>query len=173
MSIYRDPMLQGGVDLAKSGLKYGFRTLAVVTTVTLVITYFLHRSSYCISEGRFVSDKEMITVAVTDEIRYFNNPGHTVVSMKLVEKVIPFVGTEEFQKENPGCCKILTGDEEKTALHLYGFLDRLFGYYAVIVGLNYTAKYIDMEGIDRQLPVHSEVPVSSCGKIHLESLRGG
>ena len=165
----RDLFLQGGVYL----VRHSFRAFAVLMTIALALTYFLHRSSYCFSEGRFVSDQEMIYAAITDEIWRIGLPRTYVDLPDPGEQELPFAGVSNFEELNPGCCKILTGDEERTALHLYGFLDRLFGYYAVVVGLDYDVRYLDRHGFEHQRAAHSQVPVSSCGKVHLEALRGG
>lgn len=165
----RDLFLQGGIYL----VKHSFRALAVLVIIALALTYFLHRSSYCISEWRFVSDGEMIYAAVKDEMRPINRHAHYGTGRNPGEKYLPIKDTTQFELLNPGCCRILTGDEERTALHLYGFLDRVFGYYAVVVGLDYNVRYLDKQGIEHQRAAHSQVPVSSCGKVHLEALSGG
>ena len=165
----RDLFLQGGTYL----VKHGFRVLAAFVFMALALTYFLHRSSYCIAEGRFVSDQEMIYAAITDEIWSIGLPTTYVDLPDPGEKELPFAGVSNFEELNPGCCRILTGDEERTALHRYGFLNRLFGYYAVVVGLTYNVRYLDKQGIEHQRATHSQVAVSSCGKIELEAMRGG
>jgi hypothetical protein len=165
----RDLFLRSGHYLAR----HPFRTFAALVLMALSLTYFLHRSSYCFSGARFVSDQEMIYAAITDEIWGIGLPKTYVDLPDPGERELPFSGVSNFEELNPGCCKILTGDEERSALHLYGFLDRLFGYYAVVVGLDYNLRYLDKQGIEHLRVTHSEVAVSSCGKVHLEALRGG
>ena len=165
----RDLFLQGGTYL----VRHGFRVLVALVFVALVLTYFLHRSSYCFSEGHFVSDQEMINAAIADEIRGIGRLKTYVNLPDPGEQELPFAGVPNFKGLNPDCCRILTGDEERRALHLYGILDRVFGYYAVVVGLDYNLRYLDKQGIELQRATHSEVAVTSCGKIELEALRGG
>ena len=61
----------------------------------------------------------------------------------------------------------------KVRWQVYGFLDRLLGYHAVSVLINYNFRYIDDAGAERERFVETIVPLSSCGQVLLEPLRGG
>ena len=174
MSLNRDPILQGGVDLAKYGVKYTFITLAAVAGVALAVSYYLHRSSYCISEGRFVSDREMITAAIKNEVRTINAQANHGLGRNPGESYLPIRDTTQFELLNPNCCRILTGDEEKDALQPYGILEGVFGDYAVVVGIDHKIRYRDDKGFEQQRAVHSTISVSSCATVPLEVYgRGG
>ena len=165
----RDLFLQGGIYL----VRHSIRTVAALVLIALVLTYFLHQSSYCISEGRFVTDQEMINVAIKNEMRRINRHALYGTGRNPGEKYLPIKDTDHFERLNPECCRILTGDEEKEALHPYGILEGVFGYYAVVVGIDHKIRYLDDQGNELLRAVHSTVPVSSCGKIELEVYRGG
>ncbi len=165
----RDLFLQGGIYL----VRHSFRVLAVLVVIALALTYFLHRSSYCFSEGRFVSDGEMIFAAIKDEMRPINRHAHYGTGRNPGEKYLPIKDTTQFELLNPGCCRILSGDEESNALWPYSLLEEVFGYYAVVVGIDHKIRYLDERAVERMRPVYSTIPVSSCGKIEVEVYRGG
>jgi hypothetical protein len=165
----RDLFIRGGNYLAR----HPIRVLAALVIIALMLTYFLHRSSYCIAERRFVSDREMINAAIKDEMRPINGHALYGTGRNPGEKYLPIKDAEEFELLNPGCCRILTGDEESKALYFYSLLSGVLGYYAVVVGIDHKIRYLDEQGIGRARPVYSTVPVSSCGKVQLETYRGG
>ena len=146
--------------------------LALVPSL-FALTYFANRSAFCTSEWRFLNEQELIDAAIADEIE----PEHLESTFKSGTSIdgqyVAYQGVAEFKEHNPNCCRILTGDEERETLHMYGFISRLNGEYATGVHLNYNLKYIDSKGAGNKRPTQSTVPVSSCGLVVLEALRGG
>jgi hypothetical protein len=116
---------------------------AVILMVVLAVTAFfaLNLSGYCIQQGRYLSDEEMISVAVNRlyqshlaEHKYNEQQGAGLPRLKDYKSV------EHFLAENPNCCSFAETGRKGFLPYFYW---SWFGSYRTFVKLTYVAEESD------------------------------
>lgn len=146
-------------------LKHLKITIAVLALGALGIWGELRMSGYCFDEGRYLSDDELIRVAVSN--------GWASWSYSNFAEIPAEIGSEEhsrrfdsqvdkFIAENPKCCQLMIDDKEFLGEGWFGLSlwGRITGSQTHIVEIRYTGEKSGSR------PRHFYRTVGSCGKIY-------
>lgn len=121
---------------------------------------------YCFKEARFLSDREDFDAAISQIIErstaqlITTGPTSTVFSSV---QVIKYPSPEIFYRANPNCCRVIPhniGDDGPYT----SFSQRLFGYAARIVAINYVVDYVDAAGERKRAIKTEKFAVTNCGR---------
>ena len=121
---------------------------------------------YCFKEARFLSDREDFDAAISQIIErstaqlITTSPESTLFSSV---QVIKYPNRETFNRANPNCCRVVphnVGDDGPYT----SFSQRLFGYAARIVAINYVVDYIDAAGERKGATKTERFAVTNCGR---------
>jgi hypothetical protein len=120
--------------------------------------YALHRNSYCFAQKRFVPEAELVNAAIDEELNYLREgeamDGHEFVLFK---------DRDEFLRLNPGCCKIVSGDEEREPYQMHGRIEMVLGYYGAAIQLKYTLRTREADGSVVERKASPFIILDSCG----------
>lgn len=149
-------------------------TITAVVAVYLATSYFISRAVFCTTDFRFIDDVELVDIAIADEIHPRNATANIPVEDFADSKPLHFESIVDFKDNYRNCCQVLSDlKDERIATTKYGLLSRILGEHAATVRLKYNLQYVKQNGEQKELPVLSIVPLSSCGRILLEPIRGG
>ena len=109
----------------------------------------------CLEKGRALTDEEKIR-ALVKEI----NKRPMVPIDFISYKSIPSASVDEFLKENTNCCKVEYYNMESRSL------DKAIGAYAGHVTVNYTVRYLDENGVERQKLLTVTRTIENCGHVN-------
>lgn len=138
----------------------------VIAAGTLLIISNLSYDGFCFRDRRFLSEKEYFAAAIASmlkrETEQLVSYGPKKVRFSVVH-VVKYAGMDDFLQQNPDCCKVVphnTGD-----LGPYTSFDqRLFGYAAKIVSINYIIRYVDEIGDQKSVTKTEQLAVTNCGR---------
>jgi len=122
-------------------------------------------SGYCLSERRYVPDKEKIDTAMVWIFQHQKRLQFKQTADGKAEawylNLIPYESIDEFRRANPNCCSIgaRPGDDYTEPT----FVRRLFGLVSEIIVIDYLERYIDDQGNQRTQRVTRQVSVDVCG----------
>jgi hypothetical protein len=124
--------------------------------LAVLLTSGLNYSGFCISEGRYLTERELIEIGARDEFRFY--PPHNYVASDVeVRQPIAYGSFEDFVSRNPNCCSLTrTGrkDSVPTLSH------RILGHFATFVRVEYRVE----EGVpDVPETTVSYVAITNCG----------
>jgi hypothetical protein len=151
------------------------RTFVVAAALFLLIVLVgwwsgLNYAGYCHKESRFLSDQEMIDIAVAMALeRYpftvavYDGDGkeRKVIDVRAPQDAIRYSSAEEFWKENPSCCALADEVAGKLKMQL---IDRLTGSIATFVTVNIKIKYRNKSGEVVVEPLRTYSAISNCGQ---------
>jgi hypothetical protein len=133
-----------------------------------LVLYVGHRNQYCFSQWRFMSEAELVPLAIDDELRFLQRKkaiyGHVFVQFK---------DREEFLKLNPDCCKIVHGDEEITPYELSSWTSMTIGFYGSAIQLKYKLKTREVDGKIIERNASPFVILDACGGLREKAVRVG
>jgi hypothetical protein len=128
-------------------------TIIVAGLALLVAAYQLHRHQFCFAQFRYISDDEILVAAVQSRFlgsiqkHHFSDP----------EKILK---AEKILKDNPGCCKLLSGaNETKLLWEYYNLIDLISGEASRLVEI----KMPKLSSADKEDTIWHE-PISACGR---------
>jgi hypothetical protein len=104
-----------------------------VGLAVFVVIPVLNYSGFCLSEGRYLTERELIDIGARDEFRFYpphSYPGFTPE----VRKPIAYRSFEDFVSRNPGCCSLTRLGRKG---HAPTLLHRLLGHFATFVRVEY------------------------------------
>lgn len=147
--------------------------IAVLAAIILA-SGFLHLQGVCISEARVLSDEEKLRRIIENvnsrEIISVDikKPDESGTPRPYLEayKQVPYASVDEFLKQNPDCCKF--GNYEKlgnTPSSPSTWFSRFMGVYAGEAEINYTARYLDEHGAEKQTPYGGWRTIQNCGLV--------
>jgi hypothetical protein len=129
--------------------RYGVFAGAILVLCVVPFEY-LHVTGYCYRDMRYLSDKELISVAADAAVQ-------TNKAYAAFEKRIEYESATDLLAKNPSCCSV-TRDQNDTFLQ-GRTPDRIFGPYVLAVEVLYRAKQ------DGPKPFYSDVYyLSACGE---------
>jgi hypothetical protein len=129
--------------------------MAVVGLVVFVITRVLNLSGFCLSQGRFLTEREIIEIGASDYLRRYLPLNYE--KFEPTDRPVAFTSIDDFMSKNPDCCSVTpTGrdDGEPPLFH------RLSGRFAGFARIEYK--------LDEAVPGEPErrvvwVAVTNCG----------
>jgi len=143
-------------------------TTLVGAAALVAAIYALHRQSFCISEWRFITDKEKGNAGALWAFHSNNGMAESQLSVKPQA----YNSFQEFNDVNPNCCRVIAdevrwaGDRWETVQ--FGFFDYLFGLQVDALLVEYKERLVNERG-DQEVRTRAVVvPVSSCGKIVID-----
>lgn len=143
--------------------KRSFQVLLLLVLISPFVLGGLNYAGFCIPEGRFLSDEEKIRTAVgwvNGEHVYIQNNGE-----RKAYKSIPYNDVDDFLRQNPECCQVLTGKGRHPEDRPYpSIFARMGGIYTGDVNINYVANYMDDEGHKQSIKYRRRISLSNCGK---------
>jgi hypothetical protein len=145
-----------------TGYKFGLVTLAAIALAVGGI-YGLHRSAFCFSTFHFMSDEEILQIAVQSIVR--NSEGRMHDAQNRLVQQIPYKNVDELIQINQNCCNIISFHED----NYHTFLEFTLGYVGKTVSMNYKTRYIDQENVKHEFDSSDLIPISPCGEILLEN----
>ena len=144
----------------------GFFLLSIAVVISLIF------SGFCFSESRYVTDDEVIEIAVKDVIKTHDllNKKHfkkvdgqyVEVEGRYANKIVSYKDVDEFHRVNVDCCDIRSHTEKNN--YTAGLSTRLVGNFRSFVKVNYLIRYYDENGNVLSKPSSTYVAVTNCGK---------
>lgn len=104
-------------------------------------------NGYCFEQSRYLSDQELIDIAVSDLIAYLNDPESSFLRDSQ-ETVVRYSSLKEFHKQNSDCCSITRPaakyrpDFQSTPGNGVDFVSRSNTAHGVVRG-----KFLDIENV--------------------------
>jgi hypothetical protein len=140
----------------------------ILPLVALAAIYTLNRNRFCIPEGRFTPDSVFFDNAIAFELEYLQR------SQEIAQvKVLPYANKEEFLRENPDCCRILSGKEERFIFDEYGdIFSVLTGFYGAGVEMKFNLKIPEKDGSVFKLLTTVQKSMTPCGRQVLDEQGG-
>jgi hypothetical protein len=149
-------------------IKWVIAPVVVLSGTTFAI-YSLHTNGYCIFERRFVTQSEMIKIAVKSELFMLSqSQKFEDETLKQNDLVTHFSSVDDFLHRNPDCCSLVGNINN---YEIYGSYPLIVGHIANSVRLEYQFEYRNQQGILASRSHTQEIPISSCGKIAVELYR--
>jgi hypothetical protein len=132
----------------------------ILPLVALAALYTLNRNRFCIPEGRFTPDSVFFDNAIASELEFLQRRQEIAQV-----KVLPYASKEEFLRENPNCCRILSGKEELPAFRTFGGIFAvLVGDYSAAVELNYKLRIPQKDKSVFELLTTARRIMAPCGR---------
>ena len=117
----------------------------------LAVIQALNFSRFCYSKGEFMSDRELIDLAIGYELKIYE-------SVRIRNHYeIEYSSIADFMRKNPNCCAIRNWWGENRGEQ---FLGKIFGFYRSEVSMKFKL-YDDWEKPE----FFSDVYISECGEI--------
>lgn len=149
-----------------------WRYLIVLMAMILISGIYIGRmnyTGYCFAEGKYLTDKEKVRVAVADVMKLYPPPvirtsvGPSTWNVDVPEKPIYYRDVDEFLALNPSCCAIsyVRKELESTGPR---FSDKATGAMSSFVDMNYIVRYFDVDNVVQSTAVKGFLPISNCGK---------
>lgn len=148
--------------LAKPRRNWFARNILLVVIISLFgIPAGLNYSGFCISQGRWLSDEELIKLQIAD----VNRRADVQDSQHLPNVPrIPYNSAEELMEKNPDCCKLGARSGPDGIFPRLSFLDRILGADREVVWLQYKDYYHDKDGVLKFSIATWNAPITNCGK---------
>jgi hypothetical protein len=129
---------------------------AAVALVAVGVVPSLNYSGFCLSEGRYLTDAELIDIARRDEFRFY--PPHSYQGFAAeIRRPIEYSSYEDFVARNPNCCSVTRTGRKNFSPALF---HRLAGNFATFVRVEYRVE----EGVpDVPETYISHVAITNCG----------
>lgn len=143
--------------------------VVVCCGVAIAILLFIFTLSYrgfCFSGGRLLSDSEYFAAAINQIIQRDEEQlisyNQSKISFYIVH-VLKYADADEFQRQNPQCCKIVPHNVGDAGPYT-SFFQRLFGYAAKIVSITYLVRSTDDTGGQKSTLKAEQFAVTNCGR---------
>jgi hypothetical protein len=147
------------------GTKWLLAAGAVAVAMLLLISTLSYRG-FCFRHERFLSDQEYFDAAINQIIQRDNeqlvSSNQSGTAFNSVH-VLKYASTDEFQRQNPQCCKIVSHNVGDSGPYT-SFSQRLFGYAARIVSITYLVRYTDETGGQKSALKTEQFAVTNCGR---------
>ncbi|WP_162917686.1 hypothetical protein [Dongia deserti] len=127
-----------------------------VSVAFLVITAALNYSGFCISQGRFLSEGELIDIGARRYLKRFLPLNYDQFAP--TERPVAFASVEEFLLRNPDCCSVTQKGRDDGVPALF---HRIMGRFAGFVRIEYKLEETPPEGPAREVVW---VAVANCGR---------
>lgn len=159
-------------------IRWWLRVIGVLA-ISIALAQQLHDAllldqGVCLSQGRKLSEQEMIDGAVREILRayppniikYGENrvPTGEVVSYGMTKPKNPinYKNTAEFYAINPGCCEFKLALSFEEGIDAYA---RIRDEYSGFVKAHFLVRYLDDKGVHQEVPFKWEMPVSHCATV--------
>ena len=132
-------------------------------TVALSLTY----NGYCISERRYLSEREMFDTAILEVIKSRTYPRIPSVSRwTRIDgwRMIPYKNIDDFKAQNPNCCR-WTARNVGDSAPFVSLSDQLFGAANHFIAVDYIARYLDGNNNEQREATTAHIRLSACGRI--------
>jgi hypothetical protein len=127
--------------------------IALALTAALGVIVYRNVAGFCYSQGRFLSDADMIRRAILYSLQkppYLRNPA---------PDIIQYGSVEEFLDRNQDCCVVLRQDRGDFENVLADRWVRIFGWYVLVVDLWYQYKETGPDNF-----YEASIAMNSCGE---------
>ncbi len=116
--------------------------------------YFLYLvySGYCFSQGRYLSDKEKIEIVVRKILARYPGP-----------EDLAYRDLEDFFALNPNFCTVTKEFNDGDGVASIPFWSRILGLASDFVNVQYSFRYRDEDGTERQKLSKTHHAITSCG----------
>ena len=126
----------------------------------------LNFNGYCYAESKFISAQEMFDISIAATLAQSRTtirhraPERT--TYKTVE-LLRYPDRESFLKSNPNCCALVPFNKGDAAPYV-SLSQRIFGYAAGLVKVDYSAAYLDDDRTEKKTPMVTYYVVTNCGR---------
>ena len=134
----------------------GLLSTAVLAGVVFLGIPALNYSGFCIAEGRYLTEQELIAIGVRYEFQSYPPRVYPGFSAE-VTKPIAYASFEDFIAGNQNCCSLARTARENFSP---GFLDRVLGHFATFVRIEYRVEK-DVPNVPKTYVSH--VAITNCG----------
>lgn len=140
-------------------------TLLLALLIFIVLPASLNYSGFCISQGRWLSDEELMVSAFNE----INNRSTTTINISDTESVvinrIPYLSYNEFINENPNCCYAGRKSQNDGNGYMSASLTaRILGSSAAVISLSYKERYFNESNEKQEKNKKQILSVSNCGR---------
>ena len=135
---------------------FGYCLLPLYSTLLLLLY-----GGFCISEFRFLSDKEFFDAAIRDvfmSIAVVETPTGGYATF-IPKEMVRYRSLDEFHRENPNCCKFVPHDRVWISAWY-----ELFGKAAKSVHVRYMVRYVNEFGGVSSTEAVAQRAVTNCGR---------
>jgi hypothetical protein len=122
----------------------------------LVILPALNYSGFCLSERRYLTEREVIDIGVREHFQKY--PPAAYADFSKVVRPIDYASVGDFMVRNPKCCSVTETSREGVTP---GLIDRLVGRFAGFVRIEYKLEDNVPGAPDKNVVW---VAVTNCGK---------
>jgi hypothetical protein len=116
----------------------------------------LNYSGFCLPQGRYLTEQELIDIGARDEFRFYP-PSHYPGFAATIHNPIPYDSFEDFISRNPNCCSLSRTGREGGAPTL---LHRFSGYFATFVRVEYR---VEEDAAGAPKTTVSYIAITNCG----------
>ena len=126
----------------------------------------LNLNGYCYADSKFISTQEMFDVSIaailaqSQTTMQYREPERT--SFKTVQ-LVRYPDRESFLKSNPNCCALVPFNKGDAAPYV-SLSQRIFGYAAGLVKVDYSVAYVDDDRTEKKTPMITYYVVTNCGR---------
>lgn len=139
-----------------SKLKLGMLVAAILAGLAVLLISGLNYSGFCISEGRYLTERELIEIGARDEFRFY--PPHNYVGSDAeVTQPISYGSFEDFVSRNPNCCSLTRTGRKNSVPTLF---HRFLGHFATFVRVEYR---VEESVPDVPETTVSYIAITNCG----------
>jgi hypothetical protein len=149
----------------------------VVAVISIALAYAalrlgLNYSGFCLEQRRYLSDSEMIEIAIERLLRSYPPTlielvtypdGRSAHRWFTPERALPYRSVQEFLAVNPDCCEVTMRENPKLGGDISLGM-RLLGKTAANVRVRYQVRFLDANGQTITEYVEPYVAISNCGR---------
>jgi hypothetical protein len=137
-------------------LKLTMLLAAILAGVAVLLISGLNYSGFCLSESRYLTERELIEIGARDEFRFY--PPHSYAGFVAeVKRPIAYSSFEDFISRNPNCCSLTRTGRKESAPTL---AHRILGHFATFVRIEYR---VEENAPDVPETTVSYVAITNCG----------
>lgn len=137
-------------------LKLSLLLAAILVGLAVPVISGLNYSGLCISEGRYLTEQELIDIGIREEFRSY--PPRTYPGLlPKVTKPIQYASFDDFIARNPNCCSLTRTAREDFSP---AFFHRILGHFAGFVRMEYRVEE-DVPDVPEMYVSH--IAITNCG----------
>jgi hypothetical protein len=139
-----------------------------IIVVLLLSVGSLSVGGFCFGQRRFLSDQEFIDAAILDRMK--GRGSYLLHSIDGKNKTaisgIPYASKDEFNRENPDCCRIVSFNYPRDSGPQFTLLDQIGGNAAELVYVRYKERWTEYGQLKNQIVDNSYLGLTNCGEVN-------